>query len=253
VRPARPAISGSLRFEGVRFAYPNALAPALDGVTFTMEPGQVIGIVGRSGSGKTTLTRLIQGIEPPQAGVILVDGIDIRHIDLAHLRRGIGVVLQDNLLFRGTIRDNIAAARPEAGLVEVVAAARLAGAEEFIRRLPMSYETRVEEGGTNLSGGQRQRLAIARALLTAPRLLVFDEATSALDPESEALVNRNLADMARGRTMLIVSHRLSTLVRADAILVLDQGQVVDFAPHAVLLERCEVYRGLWQQQTEHMA
>jgi ATP-binding cassette subfamily B protein len=253
VRPARPAISGSLRFEGVRFAYPNALAPALDGVTFTVEPGQVIGIVGRSGSGKTTLTRLIQGIEPPQAGVILVDGIDIRHIDLAHLRRGIGVVLQDNLLFRGTIRDNIAAARPEAGLEEVVAAARLAGAEEFIRRLPMSYETRVEEGGTNLSGGQRQRLAIARALLTAPRLLVFDEATSALDPESEALVNRNLADMARGRTMLIVSHRLSTLVRADAILVLDQGQVVDFAPHAVLLERCEVYRGLWQQQTEHMA
>ncbi len=150
----------------------------------------MIGIVGRSGSGKTTLTRMIQGIEPPQAGVILVDGIDIRHIDLGHLRRGIGVVLQENLLFRGTIRDNIAAANPEASLEEVVASARLAGAEEFIRRLPQSYETRVEEGGANLSGGQRQRIAIARALLTAPRLLVFDEATSALDPESEALVNR---------------------------------------------------------------
>jgi ATP-binding cassette subfamily B protein len=252
-RPARPAITGQMRFENVRFAYPGALTPALDGVSFTVEPGQVIGIVGRSGSGKTTLTRLIQGIEPPQAGVILVDGIDIRHIDLGHLRRGIGVVLQDNLLFRGTIRDNIAAARPEASLEEVVAAARLAGAEEFIRRLPMSYETRVEEGGANLSGGQRQRLAIARALLTAPRLLVFDEATSALDPESEALVNRNLADMARGRTMLIVSHRLSTLVRSDAILVLDQGRVVDFAPHHTLLDRCEIYRSLWQQQTEHMA
>jgi len=252
-RPARPAISGSLRFEGVRFTYPGALSPALDGVTFEIEPGQVIGIVGRSGSGKTTLTRLIQGIELPQQGVILVDGVDIRHIDLGHLRRGIGVVLQENMLFRGTIRDNIAAARPEASLEEVVATARLAGAEEFIRRLPLSYETRVEEGGANLSGGQRQRIAIARALLTAPRLLVFDEATSALDPESEALVNRNLADMARGRTVIVVSHRLSTLVRSDAILVLDQGRVVDFAPHQVLLGRCDIYASLWHQQTEHMA
>ena len=135
---------------------------------------------------------------------------------------------------------------------EIVAVARLAGAEEFIRRLPHAFETRVEESGANLSGGQRQRIAIARALLTAPRVLVFDEATSALDPESEALINRNLADMARGRTMLVVSHRLSTLVRSDAILVLDQGRVVDFAPHHVLLGRCEIYRGLWQTQTEHM-
>ena len=125
--------------------------------------------------------------------------------------------------------------------------------DAVIRRMPLSYETRVEEGGANLSGGQRQRIAIARALLTAPRMLVFDEATSALDPESEALVNRNLADMARGRTLLIVSHRLSTLVRSDAILVLDEGRVVDLAPHAVLLERCAIYRQLWQQQTEHMA
>ena len=252
-RPARPAITGRLHFENLRFTYPGALTPALADVSFTIEPGQVIGIVGRSGSGKTTLTRMIQGIEPPQAGVILVDGIDIRHIDLGHLRRGIGVVLQENMLFRGTIRDNIAAANPEASLEEVVTSARLAGAEEFIRRLPHSYETRVEEGGANLSGGQRQRIAIARALLTAPRLLVFDEATSALDPESEALVNRNLADMARGRTLIVVSHRLSTLVRADAILVLEQGRVADFASHSVLLKRCEIYRALWHQQTEHMA
>ncbi|MCC6718763.1 MAG: peptidase domain-containing ABC transporter [Acetobacteraceae bacterium] len=252
-RPARPAITGSLCFEHLRFSYPGALAPALDDVSFSIAPGQVIGIVGRSGSGKTTLTRLIQGIETPQSGVILVDGVDIRHVELGHLRRGIGVVLQENMLFRGSIRDNVAAARPEASLEEVVAAARLAGAEDFIRRLPQGYETHVAEGGANLSGGQRQRIAIARALLTAPRLLVFDEATSALDPESEALVNRNLADMARGRTMLIVSHRLSTLVRADAILVLEQGRVADFAPHATLLERCEIYRSLWQQQTEHMA
>lgn len=252
-RPGRPQITGMMRFEGVGFTYPGALVPALDRVSFQITPGQVIGVVGRSGSGKTTLTRLIQGIESPQTGVILLDGIDIRHIDLGHLRRGVGVVLQENLLFRGTIRDNIAAARPDAPLETVVAAARLAGAEEFIQRLPQSYETRVEEGGANLSGGQRQRLAIARALLTAPSVLVFDEATSALDPESEAVVNRNLADMARGRTMIVVSHRLSTLVRADAILVLEQGRVADFAPHGVLLTRCEIYRQLWAQQTAHMA
>jgi ATP-binding cassette, subfamily B, bacterial HlyB/CyaB len=252
-RPARPAITGAIEFQGVSFTYPGALVPALNGVDFTVKPGQVIGVVGRSGSGKTTLTRLLQGIETPQSGLILLDGMDIRHIDIGHLRRSTGVVLQENLLFRGSIRDNIAAARPEAALEEVVAAARLAGAEEFIRRLPQSYETPVEEGGANLSGGQRQRIAIARALLTAPRLLVFDEATSALDPESEALVNRNLADMARGRTLLIISHRLSTLVKADAILVLEQGRVEDLAPHSVLLERCDVYRQLWRQQTEHMA
>ncbi|MER2509588.1 peptidase domain-containing ABC transporter [Amaricoccus sp.] len=252
-RPGRPPILGRLRFEAAGFTWPGAGRPALDALSFEIEPGQVIGVVGRSGSGKTTLTRLIQGIETPGAGRILLDGVDIRHIDLAHLRRGVGVVLQENMLFRGTVRENIAAARPEASLDEVIAAARLAGADEFIARMPLSYETRVEEGGANLSGGQRQRVAIARALLTAPRLLVFDEATSALDPESEALVNRNLADMARGRTMIVVSHRLSTLVRSDAILVLDGGRVADFAPHATLLGRCEIYRGLWQQQTEHMS
>jgi ATP-binding cassette subfamily B protein len=252
-RPARPAVSGHIRFDAVSFSYPGARTPALDRVSFEIAPGQVVGIVGRSGSGKTTLTRLVQGIETPQGGAIHLDGVDLRHVDLGHLRRSVGVVLQENLLFRGTVRENVAAARPEAGLEEVVAAAALAGADEFIRRLPAAYETRVEEGGANLSGGQRQRIAIARALLVAPRLLVFDEATSALDPESEALVNRNLADMARGRTMMIVSHRLSSLVRADAILVLDAGRVVDFAPHGVLVERCDVYRGLWRQQTEHLA
>jgi ATP-binding cassette, subfamily B, bacterial HlyB/CyaB len=252
-RPVRPAISGRMRFDAASFSYPGAITPALDRVSFEVQPGQVIGVVGRSGSGKTTLTRMIQGIESPQSGQILLDDIDLRHIDLGHLRRSIGVVLQENLLFRGTIRANISAARPEASFEDVVAAAQLAGADEFVRKLPVSYETPVEEGGANLSGGQRQRIAIARALLTAPRVLIFDEATSALDPESEALVNRNLADMSKGRTMLIVSHRLSSLVRSHAILVLDQGRVVDFAPHGVLLERCEIYRALWRQQTEHMA
>jgi ATP-binding cassette subfamily B protein len=224
----------------------------LDGVSLDIVPGQVIGVVGRSGSGKTTLTRLIQGIEVPQAGLIQVDGVDIRQIDLEHLRRSLGVVLQENLLFRGSIRDNIATARPDAGLEEVLIAAKLAGAEEFIRRLPQGFDTRVEEGGANLSGGQRQRIAIARALMAVPRILVFDEATSALDPESEAVVNRNLAAIAKGRTVIMVSHRLSSLVRADAIVVLEQGRVADMATHPVLLERCEIYRHHWQQQTEHM-
>ncbi|MDO9710129.1 peptidase domain-containing ABC transporter [Paracraurococcus lichenis] len=251
-RLARPAITGALRFEGVTFAYPGAATPALGHVSFAVGEGQVIGVVGRSGSGKTTVTRLIQGIHLPQEGLIQLDGVDIRHIDLEHLRRNVGVVLQDNLLFRGTLRDNIAAARPEAPLAEVLEAARLAGADEFIDRLPLAYDTMVEENASNFSGGQRQRIAIARALLTRPRLLIFDEATSALDPESEAIIQANLAEIARGRTMVIVSHRLASLVQSDAILVLEQGRAVDFAPHAQLLERCDIYRHLWQQQTRHL-
>ncbi|WP_439594642.1 peptidase domain-containing ABC transporter [Falsiroseomonas sp.] len=251
-RSARPPITGRLAFDEVTFRYPGAATPALDRVSFEVQPGQVIGVVGRSGSGKTTITRLIQAIHAPQSGLIHLDGVDLRHIELNHLRRGIGVVLQDNLLFRGTIRENIAATRPDAGMEEIIEVARLAGAQEFIDRLPLSYDTMVEEGATNFSGGQRQRIAIARALLTRPRLLIFDEATSALDPDSEAIIQRNLAEIARGRTMVIVSHRLSSLVTSDAILVLEQGRLVDCAPHAVLLERCEIYRHLWQTQTQHL-
>ena len=251
-RPARPAVSGALEFDDVRFSYPGAAMPALDGVSFRVEPGQVIGIVGRSGSGKTTITRLIQSIHLPQAGLVRLDGVDIRHIDLDHLRRHVGVVLQDNLLLRGTIRENIAAARPDAPIEEVIDAARMAGAEEFIDRLPLSYDTPVEEGASNFSGGQRQRLAIARALLMRPPLLILDEATSALDPDSEAIIQGNLAKIARGRTLLVVSHRLSSLVQADGIIVLERGRLVDFAPHAALLDRCDIYRHLWQQQTQHV-
>jgi ATP-binding cassette, subfamily B, bacterial HlyB/CyaB len=247
-----PPISGRLEFDQVGFCYPGQASRVLDRVTFEVREGQIIGVVGRSGSGKTTLTRLIQGIETAAEGVIRLDGIDIRHIDLAHLRRNIGVVLQDNFLFRGTIRQNIAAARPDTPLAEIVEAARIAGAGEFIDRLPRSYETMVEENGANFSGGQRQRLAIARALLLHPRLLVFDEATSSLDPESEAIFQSNLDGIARTRTLLIVSHRLMSLTRADAILVLERGTVVDFAPHMELLERCESYRRLRQQQTKHL-
>ena len=247
-----PPISGNMEFSGVTFRYHAAGPAVLDRVSFAVRAGQVIGVVGRSGSGKTTVTRLIQGIQAAQEGMIRLDGIDIRHIDLAHLRRSIGVVLQENFLFRGTIRDNIAAARPDAPLAEIVEAARMAGADEFIDRLPASYETLVEENGANFSGGQRQRIAIARALMMRPRLLIFDEATSALDPESEAIVQEHLGEIAHGRTLLIVSHRLTSLAHADAILVLEHGKVVDFAPHAVLLQRCEVYQRLWRQQTSSL-
>jgi ATP-binding cassette subfamily B protein len=218
-------------------------------VQFTVERGKVIGVVGRSGSGKTTLTRLMQGIQIPTEGIIKLDGVDVRQIDLQHLRRHVGVVLQESFLFRGTIRDNIAASNPEATNAEVIEAARLAGAEEFIDQLPLAYDTMLEESATNLSGGQRQRIAIARALLPKPKFLIFDEATSALDPESEAIIQANLERIAEGRSMIIVSHRLSSLVKADAILVLEKGRMVDLAPHSVLLQRCEIYSGLWKQQT----
>ena len=247
-----PPITGEMEFDQVQFTYDGAPRPALNHISFKVEAGQMIGIVGRSGSGKTTVTRLIQGISSPQEGLIRLNGIDLRHIDLPYLRRNIGVVLQENVLFRGTLRDNIAVTKPDASLEEVMEAARLAGADEFIDRLPLSYETQVEEGATNFSGGQRQRLAIARALLARPNLLIFDEATSALDPDSEAIIQQNLADIAKGRTMIIVSHRLSSLVTADQILVLERGEVVDFASHSVLLERCDIYRHLWHQQNRHI-
>jgi len=248
----RPTLSGAVAFDLVSFRYPDAATPALDRVSFSVRKGHMIGVVGRSGSGKTTLIRLIQGIEVPQSGLIRFDGTDIRHIDLGHLRAQVGVVLQDSFLFRGTIRDNIAAAHPRATLNDIVRAARLAGADEFIDRLPRGYETAVEEGAANFSGGQRQRISIARALLTDPRLLIFDEATSALDPESEAVLQTNLQGIAAGRTLIVVSHRLASLVKADTILVLEHGQAIDCAPHATLLQSCAIYRGLWQQQNRHV-
>ena len=176
----------------------------------------------------------------------------MREYDVDHLRRSIGVVLQENFLFSGTIRENIAAARTDATFEEVVRAARLAGAEEFIDRLPRGYETHIYEGSPNLSGGQRQRLAIARALIVDPRILILDEATSALDAESEAIVNANITRIAAGRTMIIISHRLSSLMAADQILVLERGKVEDIGRHDDLLERSDIYSNLWHQQTRHI-
>ena len=248
----RPKFEGAINFEDVTFKYEGTKTPALDKVSFSIAPGTMLGLVGRSGSGKSTVTRLLMGINREYSGAVKIDGTDLREINLLHLRQSFGVVLQENFLFRGTVKDNILAGRPGLGFEDAVRAARLAGAEEFIERLPQGYETWIQEGSPNLSGGQRQRLAIARALIVDPKLMILDEATSALDPESEALINANLQRIARGRTMVIVSHRLSSLVYCDQILVLDRGQVIDLGPHDELVERCAVYRHLWLQQNRHI-
>jgi ATP-binding cassette, subfamily B, bacterial HlyB/CyaB len=248
----RLPIAGAISFHDVCYRYTAGAPYALDRVSFEIPQGRIFGIMGRSGSGKTTLTRLLQGLQANYEGIIKIDGMDLREIDLNHLRTNIGVVLQENFLFRGSIRDNIAVARSEASFAEIVRAAQLAGAEEFIERMPRGYETVLEEGATNLSGGQRQRLAIARALLIDPPVLILDEATSALDAESEAIINANLMRIARGRTIICISHRLSMLVPADAILVLERGKVYDIGRHEELLYRCDIYKHLWNQQNRHV-
>jgi subfamily B ATP-binding cassette protein HlyB/CyaB len=248
----RPELAGEISFEDVTFRYPGSSATALDRASLTIAAGTVVGIVGRSGSGKTTLTKIIQGLYGVQEGIVRFDRTDAREIELAHLRRQIGVVLQENFLFRGTVRDNIAAGKQDAAFEEIVAAAEASGAAEFIERLPQGYNTFLEEGATNLSGGQKQRLSIARTLLTKPKILVLDEAASALDPESEAIFIRNLSRIAVGRTVIMISHRLSTLVNANAILVMNQGKLMDSGKHSELLTRCETYQQLWNQQTSHI-
>jgi ATP-binding cassette, subfamily B, bacterial HlyB/CyaB len=248
----RPQLAGKITFEEVTFRYPGASVAALDRASFTIPAGSVVGIVGRSGSGKTTLTKLIQGLYNVQEGIVRFDGVDARELDLSHLRRQIGVVLQENFLFRGSVRDNIAATKSDASFEEIVAAAQAAGADELIERLPQGYDTVLEENAANLSGGQKQRLSIARALVSKPNILILDEAASALDPESESIFIRNLSRIAVGRTVVMISHRLSTLVNAQAILVMQQGRLIDAGRHDELLGRCDTYLHLWNQQTSHL-
>jgi ATP-binding cassette, subfamily B, bacterial HlyB/CyaB len=248
----RLPIQGDISFQDVRFRYSPDAPFALDGVSFRIKPGTIIGIMGRSGSGKTTVTRLLQGLNPGYEGIIKIDGMDLREIDLHHLRTSIGVVAQENFLFRGSIRENIAMAQGDATFAQIVRAAQLAGAEEFIERLPRGYDTLLEEGAANLSGGQRQRLAIARALLVDPAVLMLDEATSALDAESEAIINANLMRIAEERTIICISHRLSMLVPSDVIIVLERGKVYDMGRHEELLQRCDIYKHLWHQQNRHI-
>jgi subfamily B ATP-binding cassette protein HlyB/CyaB len=249
--PGRATLSklaGRVEFDQVTFRYRPAGQEILRKVSFAVEPGMVIGLVGRSGSGKSTITKLVQRLYVPERGRILVDGIDLAQVDPAWLRRQIGVVLQENFLFNRTVRDNIALADPGVSVETVVQAAKLAGAHEFVLELSESYDTMVGEHGCSLSGGQRQRIAIARALITNPRILIFDEATSALDYESEAIIQRNLAAMCKGRTVFIIAHRLSTVRAANCVYVIEKGEVVERGTHEELVRREGYYAKLSRLQ-----
>lgn len=230
-----PSINGAITFENVRFRYRPDGNTILDNISFNIDAGQVIGVVGRSGSGKSTLTKLVQRLYLPEAGRIRIDGIDLALADPAWLRRHVGVVLQENILFNRSIRENIAITDPAAPLDSVIAAAKLCGAHEFISELQEGYDTMVGEHGSNLSGGQRQRIAIARALLTNPRILIFDEATSALDFETEHIIRNNMSAMCSGRTVIVIAHRLSAVRDADHILVMEQGRIAEQGTHAELM------------------
>jgi subfamily B ATP-binding cassette protein HlyB/CyaB len=243
-----PALQGRITFDAVSFRYRPEAPPVLQGVSLDIRPGEVIGIVGRSGSGKSTLTKLVQRLYVPEQGRVLVDGIDISLIDAAQLRRQLGVVLQENFLFNRSVRENIAIADPAAPIEAVLHAARLAGAHDFISELPEGYDTVVGEQGTSLSGGQRQRIAIARALFTQPRILILDEATSALDYESEAILQRHMVHIAKGRTVIIIAHRLSAVRQAHRIVAMDKGRIVEAGPHDVLLRQNGLYAHLWRLQ-----
>ena len=243
-----PQFRGEIQLEHITFRYQPSLPDVLTDVSLEIKAGEIIGIVGRSGSGKSTLTRLIQAMYQPNQGLIRIDGIDIRELDKAFLRANIGIVLQDNYFFQGSIRDNNKLTRSNASPEAVLNASMMAGAHDFVSAFPRGYDTILEENASNLSGGQKQRLAIARALLANPKILILDEATSALDPESEVIVQRNLRLIAQARTVLIISHRLSMVRQAHRIIVVDQGRIAACAPHDILVRREGLYRDFWQQQ-----
>jgi ATP-binding cassette subfamily B protein len=243
-------VRGSVRFENVGFRYQQANAPTLAGINLEVRAGELIAIVGPSGAGKTTLMALLQRLYDPESGSVQIDGRDLRDLRQQSIREGIGVVLQDALLFNETVRDNIAYGRPEAALWEIEDAARAANADAFILRLSEGYDTVVGEGGCRLSLGERQRLAIARALLKRPPILVLDEATSALDSHAEAEVQAALQRLVQGRTTFIIAHRISTVVKADRIVVLREGRIVEIGTHRALLERNGFYAQMVRKQIE---
>jgi len=247
-RAALPAIRGDIAFEHVTFRYRIDGPEVLHDVTCKIAPGQTIGVVGASGSGKSTLTKLIQRLYVPESGRVLIDGIDLAMVDPAWLRRQIGVVLQENILFNRSIRDNIALADPAFPIERVITAAKLAGAHDFILEFPEAYDTIVGERGDSLSGGQRQRVAIARALITDPRILIFDEATSSLDYESERIIQENMKEIVKGRTVIIVAHRLSTVRRTDRIITLDRGRLIEDGTHDELIRTGGSYANLYRLQ-----
>jgi ATP-binding cassette, subfamily B, bacterial HlyB/CyaB len=243
-----PAIRGDVRFEHVAFRYRIDGPEVLHDVSFDVPAGQMVGIVGPSGSGKSTFAKLVQRLYVPESGRVLIDGMDLAMADPAWLRRQIGVVLQENVLFNRTVRENIALANPAMPIERVIAAARLAGAHDFILELSEGYDTIVGERGSTLSGGQRQRIAIARALITDPRILIFDEATSALDYESERIIQHNMKEIAKGRTVLIIAHRLSTVRAADRIVTIERGRLVEDGTHDALMKTGGRYASLHRLQ-----
>ncbi|HJT21166.1 MAG TPA: type I secretion system permease/ATPase [Nitrospira sp.] len=247
-RTALQPVRGQVVFDEVSFRYRPDASEVLRQVSFAVEPGHVIGIVGKSGSGKSTLAKLIQRLYVPERGRILIDGIDLAQVDPGSLRRQVGVVLQENFLFNRSVRDNIALTDPGIGTEQVIQAAKLAGAHEFILELPEGYDTLVGEQGCSLSGGQRQRIAIARALVADPRILIFDEATSALDYESEAIIQRNMARICKGRTVFIIAHRLTAVRPAHRIYVVEKGEIVEDGAHDDLLGRSGFYARLCRLQ-----
>lgn len=248
-RSMMPPLKGGIVLENVHFRYRPDGNEVLHNVNLTIAPSEHIGIVGRSGSGKSTLAKILQRLFVPERGRVLIDGVDLASADTGSLRRQIGVVLQENILFRRTIRENIALADPGAPIDRVMGAAKLAGAHDFILEQPEGYDTLVEEQGSSLSGGQRQRIAIARAILTNPRILIFDEATSALDYESERIIQHNMQAICRGRTVIVIAHRLSAVRNAHRIVVMDKGQIVEQGSHEALLSHADgLYSKLYRMQ-----
>lgn len=244
-------IKGEITAKNVSFRYIPDGPLVLDNISFNIAPGMMVGIVGRSGSGKSTIAKLIQRLYLPLAGTILIDGVDVKHIDPLFLRYRTGIVLQECFLFSGTIRDNIAIASPDADMEQIIEAARIAGAHDFISEMPLGYDTYVEERGSSLSGGQKQRIAIARALITKPGILIFDEATSAMDYESERILQKNLNLIRKGRTVIFIAHRLSVIRDCEMIIVIDRGKVVETGTHESLLKMNGLYAYLYKQQEEN--
>lgn len=248
-----PGVKGKIEFIDVSFRYKLDSSEVIKNLSFEIEPGKTVGIVGRSGSGKSTISKLVQRLYIPERGTILIDGMDASFIEPSWLRRQIGVVLQDNFLFNGSVKENITINKPNATMEEIVRVAKLSGAHEFIVGLSEGYDTALGENGTALSGGQKQRVAIARALLTNPKILIFDEATSALDYESETVIQNNLKDICTGRTVIIIAHRLSTLNDADEIMVIDKGELIEYEAHDALIEAKGLYHYLYTQQERKVA
>jgi subfamily B ATP-binding cassette protein HlyB/CyaB len=248
-----PPIKGNIEFDHVTFRYILNGPAVLSDVSLHVNPGQVIGIVGPSGSGKSTLAKLVQRLYVPEASRVLIDGVDLAMVDTAWLRQQIGVVLQDNVLFNCSVRENIGLADPGAPIEQIIRVASLSGAHEFILELPHGYDTIIGERGASLSGGQRQRIAIARALMANPRILIFDEATSALDYESERLIQANMRRIAAGRTVLVIAHRLSTVRGADRLITIDRGRLVEEGTHEELLRRSGRYAQLYRLQSSGLS